>query len=95
MGIRQFRKQHNELKSVVSRVLPSGAYEGDAIKEINAAYDEIKDKEVLLLSKGGGYFCTHATVLTSIFQRVLKCGKLRRKSTMLELTELKHKSQQP
>ena len=49
--------QHNELKSVVTKVLPSSSSgEGDAIREINLAYDEIKDKEFLLLSNGRSYF---------------------------------------
>ncbi len=53
-SIAKFRRQHNELKSVVARVLPhTTTGELDAIKEINEAYEEIKDKEILLLSKEG------------------------------------------
>jgi dynein heavy chain 1 len=52
-AIRKFRRQHNELKNVVTKVLPPGMSGGiDAIKEINEAYEDIKDKEILLLSKG-------------------------------------------
>lgn len=74
MELRKFRKQHNELKSVVSRVLPPGSYEMDAIKEINAAYDEIKDKEVLLLSKGNRRFTklTTPTEGTELWESALK-----------------------
>lgn len=49
-SVRKFRRQHNELKSVIIRVLPSSS---SAIKEITEAYEEIKDKEVLLLNKEG------------------------------------------
>ena len=51
--IRKFRKQHNELKSVITRVLPTTADGSDSLKEINEAYDEIKEKEALLLAKEG------------------------------------------
>lgn len=36
---------------VVTRVMP-GSGEIDCIKEINEAYNDIKDKEILLISKG-------------------------------------------
>lgn len=49
-SIRKFRRQHNELKSVIIRVLPSSS---TAIKEITEAYEEIKDRDVLILSKEG------------------------------------------
>jgi len=53
-SIRKFRRQHNELKSVIVRVLPNtGGSEIDSIKEINEAFEEIKSKEVLSLSKDG------------------------------------------
>jgi dynein heavy chain 1 len=53
--IRKFRRQHNELKSVIMRVLPNTTGEMNAIKEINEAFDEIKEKESLLLAKGTNY----------------------------------------
>eukprot|EP01117_Protostelium_nocturnum_P006264 TRINITY_DN2259_c0_g1_i6.p1 TRINITY_DN2259_c0_g1~~TRINITY_DN2259_c0_g1_i6.p1 ORF type:complete len:4259 (-),score=1954.67 TRINITY_DN2259_c0_g1_i6:110-12886(-) len=55
-SIRKFRKQHNELKSVITRVLPSTGGGMNAIGEINEAYDELKEKEVLALSKEGAEF---------------------------------------
>ncbi|GAM24388.1 hypothetical protein SAMD00019534_075630 [Acytostelium subglobosum LB1] len=63
LKIRKFRRQHDELKNVISTVLPqqSGGSAGagdkqgeiNAIKEINEAYDEIKDIDVLLLTQEG------------------------------------------
>eukprot|EP01114_Cavostelium_apophysatum_P023031 TRINITY_DN854_c0_g1_i2.p1 TRINITY_DN854_c0_g1~~TRINITY_DN854_c0_g1_i2.p1 ORF type:complete len:4577 (-),score=1545.65 TRINITY_DN854_c0_g1_i2:38-13768(-) len=61
IAIRKFRRQHNELKSVVTRVLP-GSGEIDCVKEINEAYNEIKDREVLLVSREG----------TEMFENALK-----------------------
>ncbi|EFA77050.1 cytoplasmic dynein heavy chain [Heterostelium album PN500] len=66
LKIRKFRRQHDELKSVISTVLPqqqssssaTAAAAGksgeiNAIKEINEAYDEVKDIDVLLLTQEG------------------------------------------
>lgn len=51
--IRKFRRQHNELKSVITRVLPDVSGEASSLKEINDAYDELKEKESLFLAKDG------------------------------------------
>eukprot|EP01133_Synstelium_polycarpum_P001082 gene1082-1226_t len=56
LKIRKFRRQHDELKNVISTVLPqqqAKSNEINAIKEIDEAYDEIKDIDVLLLSQEG------------------------------------------
>lgn len=56
--VRKFRRQHDELKSVIAQVLPNTQYgkssgaEINAIKEINEAYAQVRDVDVLLLSKG-------------------------------------------
>lgn len=59
--IRKFRRQHDELKNVISQVLPSTQYgkastasggEINAVKEINEAYLQIKEIDVLVISKG-------------------------------------------
>ncbi|KAF2072162.1 hypothetical protein CYY_006521 [Polysphondylium violaceum] len=58
--ITKFRKQHEDLKNVLSSVLPGTAgnqfassKEINAIEEINEAYLEFKEIDVLLLSKEG------------------------------------------
>eukprot|EP01132_Coremiostelium_polycephalum_P002127 gene2127-2619_t len=64
LKIRKFRRQHDELKSVISTVLPQdqqhdgstgakSSAEVNAIKEINEAYLEFKEIDVLLLTKEG------------------------------------------
>lgn len=57
--IRKFRRQHDELKNVISQVLPSTQYgkasgsgEVNAVKEINEAYLQIKEIDVLVISRG-------------------------------------------
>jgi dynein heavy chain 1 len=52
--LHRFRKQHEELRSVIVRVLPStGGAEAHAVKEINAAYEEVRDVDPLNMSKEG------------------------------------------
>ncbi|EGG20698.1 cytoplasmic dynein heavy chain [Cavenderia fasciculata] len=55
LKLRKFRRQHDELKTVISTVLPSQQHAGEinAIKEINEAYEDIKDIDVLLLTQEG------------------------------------------
>ncbi len=51
--LHKFRRQHEELRNVITRVLPvAGGTESHAIKEINAAFEEVKDVDPLNLSKG-------------------------------------------
>jgi dynein heavy chain 1 len=65
-SIRKFRKQHHELRSVITRVLPEGGSSAtvtasdsaaaspvDALTEIDEAYTEVRDTDVLLLSAEG------------------------------------------
>jgi dynein heavy chain 1, cytosolic len=51
--LHKFRRQHEELRNVITRVLPAAAgTESHTIKEINAAFEEAKDVDPLNLSKG-------------------------------------------
>jgi hypothetical protein len=57
--IRKFRRQHDELKNVIAQVLPSTQYgktstgnEVNAVKEINEAFLQVKEIDVLVISKG-------------------------------------------
>ena len=57
--IRKFRRQHDELKNVIAQVLPSTQYgkaptgnEINAVKEINEAFLQVKEIDVLVISKG-------------------------------------------
>eukprot|EP01116_Phalansterium_solitarium_P005286 TRINITY_DN1679_c0_g1_i1.p1 TRINITY_DN1679_c0_g1~~TRINITY_DN1679_c0_g1_i1.p1 ORF type:complete len:4594 (-),score=1709.56 TRINITY_DN1679_c0_g1_i1:318-14099(-) len=66
-ALRKFRRQHNELRQVITRALPSSAAAAasgdiDAIKEVTLAFDEVKDKDVLQLSKAG----------TELFESLMK-----------------------
>lgn len=58
--IRKFRRQHDELKNVIAQVLPNTQYgkastsgnEINAVKEINEAFLQVKEIDVLVISKG-------------------------------------------
>src|SRR5690606_12244154 len=49
LDIHKFRKQHEELRAVIVRVLPDPS----AVRDVASAFDEVKDVDVLNLSKEG------------------------------------------